>query len=80
MLTSMSGMFDAGTTAIIINILPKKFIGELFERTGSAIYAAVVITLFVALTNIYLDFDQLIEFNLFTYFIQFIPLGKANIE
>ena len=34
-------------------------------------YAVVLLTLFVALTNIYFDFDTLVEFNIFTYFVYF---------
>ena len=56
---------------IAINILPNKFIGEIYEHTGSPIYAVIAVTLFIALTNTYLDFGTLVEFNLFTYFVFF---------
>lgn len=59
-------------TRIAINILPNKYIGEIFEPTGSPIYAVIVVSLFIALTNIYLGFGSLVEFNLFTYFVFFV--------
>ena len=69
----MDGHGDiTGHNQIAINILPQRLIGEVWERTGSPIYAVIIVTLIVALTNIYLDFDQLVEFNLFTYFVYFL--------
>ena len=64
-------MTQGNPTRIAINILPNRFIGEIYEETGSPIYAVIAVTLFIALTNTYLGFDTLVEFNLFTYFVFF---------
>lgn len=64
--------YDDSLTHIAINILPNKFVGQIFDRTGAPIYAVIAISIFMAFSNIFLTFDEMVEFNLFTYFIFFV--------
>eukprot|EP01083_Nonionella_stella_P186409 682294_1 len=63
---------DEHNARIAMNILPYRFFGEIWHETGSAVYSVVLVSVLIAVVNIYLDFDQLVEFNIFTYFVPFI--------
>eukprot|EP01084_Bolivina_argentea_P234546 394873_1 len=58
-----------GHTQIAINIFPKRWIGELSTRTGVPIGAVITLSIIIALTNVIADFDDLVEFNLFSFFV-----------
>jgi len=73
MLVSYANLPDTESPKrIAINILPKRFIGELYKDTKRPVYATLVISIIVAISSIWSSFNDLVEFNLFTYFVFFI--------
>lgn len=61
---------DEQSIQIPINILPRRFIGELVR--GRPLCASVLVSALMALLNVWFRFDELVEFNIFTYFNFFV--------
>ena len=61
---------DERSIKIPINILPRRFVGELVQ--GRPLCASVLISAVMALLNVWFRFDELVEFNIFTYFNFFV--------
>jgi len=58
-------------TRIAINVLPHRWIGQV-NRSGAPVAAVMVVSIVILLANIWLDFAELVEFNLFVYFVYFV--------